>query len=161
MDKDQTPKMNWNFLIAWVAATTLGWTFGMVTEIIVLVGPLIGVAQWLVLRKEVGGAQRWVSATSWGWLLAWLLLNFIQPGQIDLFSGLVFGAGVGIAQWWVLRDWFDGAWWWIPLSIVAWGAGFFALLGEFFVGLVVGVATGIPLEFWLRFGLKIAEDEDY
>jgi hypothetical protein len=58
--------------------------------------------------------------------------------------GAVSGAGVGVAQWWVLRGLVPGSIWWIPASAVAWALGW-----------TVTTAIGVdPDDLWANPGLS-------
>ena len=86
-------------------------------------GILVGVFQWLVLRRYVTGAVRWVLA-SLGAAVAGALLA-LGVGLFDADLGWVAGAGlygtlVGVLQWLVLRRQVARAGWWVLATTVGW-----------------------------------------
>jgi hypothetical protein len=92
----------------------------------VIAGLVIGAAQWLALRR-IGVDARWIAATSGGLGLG-LGLAFAVFGYGDSIGdlavvGAVTGLGIGIAQWWILRDIFDSSFVWIPASAAFWALG--------------------------------------
>lgn len=137
-------------------------------------GGVFGFGQWLVLRRSLQHAGRWVVASLVGYAFDFLLgTSLLAPGtgvnqaagqQVLLGAFLGFGVSFLPAslQWLlVLKGQFPGAAWWIPASLAAWGLGFaisFALrllFGEltFVAGPVVAIAlTGLALRRLLRQG---------
>jgi hypothetical protein len=92
----------------------------------VIAGLVIGAAQWLVLRR-IGIDTRWIAATSAGLGLG-IGVAFALFGYGDTIGdlavvGAVTGLGIGIAQWWLLRDVLDGSLVWIPASAAFWALG--------------------------------------
>lgn len=92
----------------WIVASVLGWAvgfplgvfaaqqlglveagFGVVTGTVT--GACVGLAQWLVLRRQVTQAGWWLPATIFAWGVG---LFYYQPGATWL--GLLYGALVGI-----------------------------------------------------------------
>jgi len=130
-------------------------------------GTPFGVGQWLVLRRQVEHAGRWVLATALGYVVVFALGAILVPdGEgLDLAPAatIALGALIGAAatvpaallQWlFVLRRQVAGAGWWIPGSLFSWAIGFaisFALrlwLGEltFTAGPVVAIGlSGLVL----------------
>jgi hypothetical protein len=89
-------------------------------------GLVIGVAQWLALRR-LGIDVRWIAATGVG-LAVGLGLGYAVFGYGDTVGdlaviGAVSGLGIGTAQWWLLRGLVDGSLAWIPASAAAWALG--------------------------------------
>ena len=127
-------------------------------------GAMLGVAQWLVLRRVFAHSSRWV--VTWiAWTSAWVMLGRFDP------SGFVVGASIGCwLQWRMLRRHIRRAGWWFPISVIALTAGgmvalmvavslslrFGAVAGEHngwtsVVGWIVGMAvyglvTGVALD---------------
>jgi hypothetical protein len=116
-----------------------------------LFGLAVGSAQWLVLRTQIILTSRYILATSLGWGLAGILVNYN-------YIGIVGGIMVGIAQWLVLKRKFFQATWWMIANILGWGLSSFIgyrvfsilnpYIGIFEVAvnpgtLVVGVSTSI------------------
>lgn len=113
-------------------------------------GGIVGTAQWLVLRGPLAGLSWsvWAAATAIGAGIAWalgLLPTTIisltttstaenssasppNPSDLVVYSlaaalGLVAGAILALAQWWVLRRFVPRASWWILVSASAWALG--------------------------------------
>ncbi len=97
-------------------------------------GAAIGLAQWLVLRRVLGGAGWWVPATmvgyaalnAAGWI--WLLPVEPPPWLAGSSSFLLTGLVIGVAQWLALRGRVERAAWWIAISVAGWALAF-ALTG--------------------------------
>jgi len=85
-----------------------------------------GVAQWLALRR-IGVDTRWIGATAAG-LGVGIGLAFAIFGYGDTVGdlalvGAVSGLGIGLAQWWLLRELVNGSLAWIPTTAAAWALG--------------------------------------
>jgi hypothetical protein len=125
----------------WVVASTVGWAiFGLLLIVQLLVvyaprppgqtasldvliipiwtgiitGALVGVLQWLVLRRQVPGAALWILASALSWGLGWTTLiaaaYFGEPlgirGNLSItaVSGIVAGALQATFMMWLLRQ---------------------------------------------------------
>jgi hypothetical protein len=108
-------------------------------------GVIVGVAQWMVLRRRLPRLQRrdWVLATAMGSLVAWTLgmapstlavlnqdASSPTPEPSDLLvyvlaaaMGAALGVVLGIPQWRVLRRYVQRAHWWVWANAAAWLAG--------------------------------------
>ena len=157
-------------MLAWILATSVGWTIGSfvsdavgntIAEVwfdsigLIVLGSMIGGMQWLILRRRVSWADQWLVVNIAGWSLG-AIANF--------FIGLAAGWGLGlisagIMQWFVLRQQILRAYWWILGSLVAWVGGiaisfalgtigFVGFLSGAVFGIVVGIITGIVM-IWL------------
>lgn len=150
-------RLDWSIWIKWVLATTIGWAVGLIFGGEIGVGLIIGVAQWLVIRRYFSQAGWWVLASAVGWIAGWALISsgsIVPPGGglvNTMMAGVVFGLAMGIAQWIVLRRWVKLASVWILLSVPGWTIGLFGILGTILVGVVVGAITGFAFDFLLRF----------
>lgn len=143
-------------------------------------GTVIGLIQWLVLRRWCAQAGWWVLAST----LCWSILGASKLGALGwvvpqtsstllrLFYGLVdgmkMGAILGVGQWLVLRQCFTPARAWVLVSILAWAialgsgwvvGGWLSAATGLFLGEVVGLAlvwllmalmTGVGLAQLLR-----------
>ncbi|MEZ4657005.1 MAG: hypothetical protein R2911_05490 [Caldilineaceae bacterium] len=112
----------------------------------VLEATIVGLAQWWAMHPWFPAIKRraWWIATLIGALLAYILgylpstvmdlgaeagaAPVAEPPQwiILLFAagmGLVGGAVLSFAQWWVMRGKVDGAAWWMPANMLAWLIG--------------------------------------
>lgn len=86
-------------------------------------GALIGLLQWLMLRKYIGGSIRWVLASFGGVFLGAQIVGRVREFDPDL--GLILGVSlfgflVGILQWLVIRRQVLHSWLWIPASTIGW-----------------------------------------
>jgi hypothetical protein len=135
-------------------------------------GTVFGLAQWLVLKKAVPGAGRWVIACLVGYGIDFVLGATLLPPESGanlgaaqtILLGVLLGAAVALLpatlQWLlVLKNQFSRAAWWIPASLASWGLGFAVsfglrlLFGEltFVAGPVVAIGlTGLAMRRLLR-----------
>ncbi len=158
-------QIGWTFWFQWILATTLGWLVGWVVLGEVGIGAAIGVAQWLVLRREVSNAGWWILASTVAWFVGWEIIVaglVVSPGA-DLISSLIVGAVVGLflgaGQWFVLRRWTHYASLWIPANMSAWSVSFTGIIGgAILTGVVVGAVTGLVLDLLLRYPRTGLED---
>ena len=157
--KDKGSQAGWGFWLGWVVASTLGWLVGFIIAFFLLaivggivgedtgmnvlglilgafifgasLGSMVGILQWLVLRRCVSGAGWWVlasAAAGYGTLQAGFM-----PFSTSLQSFGVYlswtrvvalgGAVTGTLQWLVLRGQVSRAGWWVLASTVGWGLG--------------------------------------
>ena len=142
---------NWRFWLQWILATTLGWLLGgAIFPIEIGAGAAIGFLQWLVLRPFFYQTWWWIAYSAVGWILGWGVLLILPSSTV--FSGVILGLSMGIAQWIPLRKWVPQAFWWPLVSALAWMIGFGEVMfGETLIGAIVGVITGITLELFIRF----------
>ena len=100
-------------------------------------GFVVGIAQWVVLRRYIKSAVWWIPVSGFGWILGIFLMIFTR----DIFNPVVdFLTSVGglwgvfwlnlvgqpinfvvfgFAQWLVLRRYFRYAFWWIFASTLS------------------------------------------
>ena len=157
-------QIEWSFWFQWILATTLGWLAGWAVLGEVGIGAAIGVAQWLVLRREVANAGWWILASAVAWAVSWgiIVSGLVVPPGADLISSLIVGAAVGLllggGQWFVLRRWTHYASLWILANMSAWSVGFSGIFGgAVLTGAVVGAVTGLVLDWLLRYPLQDKE----
>jgi hypothetical protein len=112
-------------------------------------GAVIGAAQWLALRR-IGASVYWIVATAVGFAvglgLAFAIFDYGNSVGDMWVVGAVSGLGIGIAQWWLLRDLVKVglAWVWIPATVAAWALGW-----------TVTTAIGVdPDDRWANPGLS-------
>ncbi len=88
--------------VGWVAPRTLSIplrvAFGVVNGAIV--GGLMGMAQWLVLSKQIPKAWRWILANIVAWAIG-LTLGWTIGAVLRLVTGIFLGEVVGLALGWV------------------------------------------------------------
>lgn len=154
MSDQETPRrtdaFDWVFWLQWVMLTTLGWLLGWTLFTEVGSGVGIGVMQWWMLRTLFPQASWWMLASTLGGAVGWGIAIILVPSELGILAGAIVGAGIGVAQWLVLRRWVYQAGWWIPLSALGWALGLTGLLGAPLVGVVAGAATGVALPFLLN-----------
>ncbi len=93
----------------WTLATAVAWIVGSILLLVavpsglqillagLILGPLVGLAQWLILRQEVHWAGWWIVISAMAWITALTLL----PGI--LATGAMAGAIAGLALSLLLR----------------------------------------------------------
>ncbi len=146
----QAPSFDWVLWIKWVLATTLGWIVGWaISEF--AVGLTTGLAQWVVLRKQIEHSEWWVLASGIGWAAGRGFVTAVTPSQSTILVNAILGAALGLAQWLVLQRSVIQAWWWIIVSTLSWIVGLTGFLGATLIGSVVGAVTGLALEPLLRY----------
>jgi len=110
------PRMAW-----WIAATVLGWTMPMVIGRIItpllergnsifpimlgmlLIGVIIALPQWLLLRQRVRHASWWILASGLGWSLIGLLNQLTsEPSYVLMVIGLLPAIAAAAACWLML-----------------------------------------------------------
>jgi hypothetical protein len=149
----------WRLWFLWLMAGAIGWGWSMdagsfgeprqfevlqslpavsIPQFLSVVagGILVGVAQWLVMRRYVNRAVRWVPASLGAVALSALV--FFGVGLFDADLGLIAGVGLygtlaGVLQWLVLQREVTRAGWWVLASTVGW-----------VVSIPVGDITGPP-----------------
>ena len=86
-------------------------------------GLLVGVFQWLVVRRHLSRPARWLLASAGAVAVGGLIVLVVRLVDVDSAStaGVVFyGTVVGVLQWLVLRDQSAHAGWWVVASTVGW-----------------------------------------
>jgi hypothetical protein len=111
-------------------------------------GAVVGLVQWLVLRHRLSLSPWWIAATAAGMgaglALGTTLLGTQTDGVTLPLRGLMTGAGIGIAQFFVLRSRTDRAAIWAPVVALGWALGW-----------IITRAAGIDLGFdWSMFGVS-------
>lgn len=108
-------------------------------------GAVIGLAQWLVLRRIVNrlSSRSWVLASLMGAVSAWILgmlpstiislssqekssspdFNEAQIMLLAVVMGMVLGIILALPQWMVLRKYTWRAGWWFGANSIAWAFG--------------------------------------
>lgn len=138
-------RREWTFVLQWTLATAmavvlanliadilwfavLGWLLFFFLPLGgVVFGLLVGICQWLVLRRVFPGSGSWILATSLGFLGAWMLgllvLAVARGTNLTAFSALAGATPViGLAQAAVLRRWTSRAGFWVLASVLGWSA---------------------------------------
>ena len=145
----ERPPLSWGFWLRWVLATTAGFALGFVpiaslgyafpilfAPAYALMGLMVGILQWLVLRRRVPAASKWILATIAGFVLggAFGFIVILVASSVDLYSSLYeplssfafalvllapLGPVVGAAQWLVLRGKVLRSRWWVLASTLS------------------------------------------
>ncbi len=143
----------WSWL--WYTGQVIDRRVGIQTSGFLLAGVMIGIAQWLILRNyiKIKKTTWWILASSLGWiagLIAWGLFGEAVYYWWDLprmpINGAMIGAGLGLAQWFILRRQFRHAGWWVLTNAVAWGFVFW--LESVFSSIILFGKRGIVQELW-------------
>ena len=141
----------------------------------VLAGTVIGLAQWIVLRRYLTASSIWELADGLTWVAGYvlgLLLVLALPSTIFIatIGYLLFGVIVALVQWPVLRREIPNILIWILANAFGWAVGFWAsqaILPLFVTdplvapavgttviavtsGLVAGAITGLALIWIVR-----------
>jgi len=130
----------------------------LVSPLFLLVGAVIGLGQWTVLRTIILRASRWIWATALAWFAGYVLVtlfiplvtSYLEPAEVALLPGFFFGSSTGIAQWLLLRRQFTDTGWWVTANalagVIGTTGGIFAGICGGFLGWMVGAGiTGFLL----------------
>lgn len=117
----------------WVLANALGFSFGTLLAVVstdafllavpettgslvrgVLHGGVLGLAQWLIVRRRLPAARWWILAT---------MVSSSMIAFMGLAAVVLGGLALGLAQWLVLRRHVAHAGSWILASLMAWLIG--------------------------------------
>lgn len=154
--------------LSWLLASTAGGAFiGAMAAptdffwFLVMTGLVVGVAQWLVLRRYLPGAGWWILASALGWFLGTLVLittqgitfpitdfleSVIRLGGViwlNVVDGTLYGAVLGVAQWLVLRRHSQYAGWWVLASSIG-GAVNGAVGAACAAAIPIGISAALP-----------------
>ena len=156
--------------IKWILASSLGWSaIAIAGE---LEGFVVGLLQWLVLRRLTRISPLWVAVTGITWWAGVALADRFSPSLFipDLRWLAATGTAVGLFQWMLLGGRRDRALLWLPVNgasaLVSWLVGFsvgfdlyerwwwsnvaYMVAAGAVGGAVAGVITGFPLPWLLR-----------
>jgi hypothetical protein len=148
------------------ATSETGASLGVAGALIVLgtlEGLVVGLAQWLVLRRPFPGMRRrsWMLASAAGAFVAWALgmlpstladvgaaageaapvaISDTMMYALAAAMGAVLGSILGFPQWLALRRHARRAIWWVPANAVAWAVG----MPVVFIGASAPPAGGVP-----------------
>jgi hypothetical protein len=99
----------------WILASTAGWAVGgavggAVAGAVVgavglaVAGAVIGVAQWLLLRRQVRRAGWWILASAAGWAVGLAVADAVGEAAVLAVIGAVSGIITGAVLVWLLRQ---------------------------------------------------------
>lgn len=157
MTDTKSKSLDWALWFYWIIATTVGWLAGSLFSSVIPVaisGVAIATLQGLVLYKRIRKVWRWVVFSSLGWISAYILSVIFIPEELGSLIGPLMGAILGVIQWLLLRQEFEWAGWWIPISIVAWTTGMTLMPGALTSGALPGALTGLALVIFFRFAAR-------
>lgn len=126
-----------------------------------MTGFVVGVAQWLVLRRYLPYAGWWILASALGWFLG-TLVSITTEGitvpviellesvirlrgvfWLNVVDGTLYGTVLGAAQWLVLRRHTQRAGWWVLASSIG-GAVNGAVSAACAAAIPVGISAALP-----------------
>ncbi|MBE9036788.1 hypothetical protein [aff. Roholtiella sp. LEGE 12411] len=123
----------------WVVANLINVMIGQLSFFTM---PMFGILQWLVLRKYIPHLGRWILASAYGWITAYLIIYVFKIGEkiveiapqgyllilgvtvniqgVWTYILIMFLAStvIGVFQWLVLRNHIRYAIWWIFASCI-------------------------------------------
>lgn len=146
--------MDWALWFYWIMSTTLGWVLGsnLFTGIpMAAAGIVIAGFQWTVLYKRIPKAWRWFLLGAAGWITGYILVVIFVPAELWFLVGPIMGGILGFMQWFILREEFEWAGWWIPISMLAWTTGLTLMPGALTSGSLPGALTGLTLVILFRY----------
>ncbi|MCH8876771.1 MAG: hypothetical protein IIA89_08080 [Chloroflexi bacterium] len=174
--------------LLWFIITTVSWTLGWALALTLVnqiplslirsspslsflivpitAGGVIGLGQWLTLRRSLIGAWKWVPATVVGMVLAVVALIFgiilatgALPADLSqnsgsqlaswlvppLFGGLLAGTLAGTSQWLVLRGHSGAQARQLPAMVLGWAVGL-AVIGVTWIFTFLLAVSDVPPE---------------
>lgn len=172
------PFVGFSFLLGYLEINTDLWTTILPLSLLLL-GLLLGIGQWFVLRAYLDKVCAWIPLTTIG-LLAGIMLGLSMGSRFDAGDWipsipLAVGTVLGIFQWPVLAREFDRSILWIPTSILSWTFGLGLVLAVFSaftthrtgsfslgfgmgLGLVCGLITGSLSGIFLASNISLATE---
>ena len=162
MTDSKSETLDWALWFYWIIATTVGWLFGSLFSSVIPVavsGVAIATLQGLVLYKRIQKAWRWTVFSSLGWIAGYIFSVLFLPDELGGLIGLFMGGLLGVLQWLLLKQEFEWAGWWIPISIVAWTTGMSLMPGALTSGALPGALTGLALVILFRFAKRATPEQ--
>ena len=140
----ETPALTSGELVAWAVGGAIA-------------GLIISILQWLVLRRQIRNARWWVLMSIVGMAVTWVVTARASPQDYVILFGVVNGVFQSLV--WGRWGWLFVLW--IPVTTLAWIAGFgiYSVFGPivangtlwgFVPGIVTGIVTGVTLVWLLR-----------
>ena len=184
-------RIGWGFGLMWVFLSAVGWFMGFVMGLLVgfapieligqtplgvmlascvhaiVLGAVVGIFQWVVLRERVPGAGRWVWASTAGLAVAGGVGGAVvmaganaelgEGGSLAAVVGYTLvgalgGAVTGMLQRPVLRGQVSRSGWWVLASTMGWGLG----MAVFGIGEYASGAFGIMEPAGVLFGWLVS-----
>ncbi len=177
--------IRWVLVLRWMGITAAGSLVGILLSILAypyigevfafaFFGLLLGISQWILLRKRFDKASLWIVFNTVGFPAALFTRNafvsyFIRGFEYTtskLIPILIFGLIIGVLQWLILNRTLQKSGWWIIVNLIAWplpmallhfygpimGETFMFLLNYLISGLISGGITGLILYLLLKNG---------
>jgi CHAT domain-containing protein/tetratricopeptide (TPR) repeat protein len=143
-DAQRLPPPAWVFLPLWVAANAGGYTLALICSTwsnytFLVWGAIIGLFQWLAIRRSMVDAGCLPVGGCLGWAIGWfggavlvLLLNGVPLSssmppltpdlmlKASLIGGLTASVLAGATQWLAVYISYERSGWWLAASIVGW-----------------------------------------
>lgn len=182
-------QLGFGFWFQWIIANAAGVAIGMAiprflpgnlghNRIVIgaAIGIAIGVIQMFNLKQYVERANwLWVISSTIGWAITWVVMSEnmgygvlgLGITQFSTVRGSVVGLLVGLMQWFLLRNQFRQAYWWLIANIVGWTVGMASSraggpFGFVLAGAIAGAITGLLLIWLLRNPIeKNPQDQEY
>ena len=143
IDEVKVERNDFGLWLGWTLATAGGMLLGFLPSLFLvnvldlglariivpaLAGTLVGLAQWLALRRYLTATTDWILAGGTSWAVGYVLgLFLIQLMPASVFAGfigyLLFGAIVALVQWPLLRREIPHLLVWMIASAIGWAAG--------------------------------------
>lgn len=95
------------------------------------------------IQIECGFRFQWFLATIVGFLVSLCFVEIGERPDIGPVEGAIGGAAIGLAQWFVLRQQFSQALWWVLVNAAIWGLMGSSSLGA--LGWVTPSTLSVPL----------------
>ncbi len=170
-------RIGWVIWLAWVLVSTIGWMLGFIIGFVLayvpgdliagalgdylaygvhgsVLGAVVGLMQWLILREYVSRAGWWVLASSAGLAVGYGVAVVALGSFAETVVVALGGTVTGILQWLILRRHFSRAGWWVLASTVGLGFSMAVSLDSSSMllvgGAVLGAVTGGALVWLLR-----------
>ncbi|HZD56784.1 MAG TPA: hypothetical protein VE136_08685 [Anaerolineales bacterium] len=145
IDETKVARNEFGMWLEWTLATAIGMLLGYLPSITlvdlvdvrlgrvvipVLAGLVVGLSQWIVLRRYLTECSDWILAGGAGWAagyaLGLFLINSLTGTLVGGFLGYVlFGVIIALFQWPVLRREIPNALTWVLASVIGWSAGLY------------------------------------
>lgn len=182
---------NWgNWVLATIASGTVGSALGLAVAMTIgiamatsmginsavlaisgaaggtVLGAVVGIGQWLVLRQHFEKAGWWILVTALGMVMVMIGVAITtrviaHPGIALIAVGAISGSVVAAGQWLILRQHFKRAGWWI-LSTALGGGTAMLIVGAMLetggwsivmtwawvAGMTIGMAVESGLVYW-------------
>ena len=130
-------------------------------------GGIIGIMQWLVIRKYIANSGFWFATSAIAMFIGYTAGGFIpmfylghQPSDLFL-SWFFFGAVSGVLQWLIMRRQINYSGLWIIVNIIAGGIAGFLLPDLGIIGVSIGWALSGIFTGGILFVLLQRANRDY